>query len=144
MVKKVWKNTKNRVMSALLPKVKRGGQAFGILAISTTPIWGDHGPPVWRSLGGGGGAGGHFHVMCPVTAGRNDNFGWQRPQTTNSISCTRLARSTAATCIAVIERTLNSMLIFCATTLERGVVKASEGRLKHLTRSGLAPEWPPW
>ena len=32
------------------PKSKRGGQAFGILAISTAPILEDFG--------------GHFHVMC--------------------------------------------------------------------------------
>ena len=45
--------------------------------------------------------------VCPVTAGRNDNFAGQRPQTANSISCARLARSTAA--VASIERTLNSI-----------------------------------
>ena len=51
MVKKVWKNMKSHVMVCPPPpKSKRGGQAFGILAISTTPIFEDFG--------------GHFHVMC--------------------------------------------------------------------------------
>ena len=95
MVKKVWKKyEKSWDGLPSSPKLKRGGQAFGILAISTTPIfWG-----LWGAFS--------RHV-CPVTAGRNDNFAGQRPQTANSISCARLARSTAV--VASIERTLNSM-----------------------------------
>ena len=95
MVKKVWKNMKNQVMVLpSSPKSKRGGQVFGILAISTTPIfWG-----LWGAFS--------RHV-CTVTAGRNDNFVGQRPLAANSISCARLARSTAA--VASTERTLNSM-----------------------------------
>ena len=124
MVKKVWKKYEKSCGGLpSSPKSKRGGQAFGILAIPTTPIfWG-----LWGAFS--------RHV-CPVTAGRNDNLAGQRPQTTNSISCTRLARSTAA--VASIECTLNSM----RDHRLRDHVRESSGlgerrRLMHFTRSGL-------
>ena len=60
-------------------------------------------PPLFEDFGG------HFHVMCaqlwPV--GTATSLGSVDPQTANSISCARLARSTAA--VALIERKLNSM-----------------------------------
>ena len=71
MVKKVWKKYEKSCDGLpSSPKSKRGGQAFGILAIFTTPIFGG----LWGAFS--------RHV-CPVTAGRNDNFAGQRPQTAN-------------------------------------------------------------
>ena len=105
------------------PKSKRGGQAFGILAIPTTPIsWG-----LWGAFS--------RHV-CPVTAGRNDNLAGQRPLTANSISYTRLARSPAA--VASIERTLNSMRDHrLRDHVRESCGQGERRRPMHLTRSGL-------
>ena len=84
--------------------------------------------------------GGHFHVMCaqlrPV--GTTTSLG-SVPQTANSISCARLARSTAA-----VARWTQ-----CDDHLLRDHVRERCGqggrrRLMHLTRSGLAPGWPSW
>ena len=72
--------------------------------------------------------GGHFHVMCaqlrPVAT--TTSLGSVRRLPTRS-AAPRLARSTAA--VASIDwahAELNAMIIYCATTCERGAVKASD------------------
>ena len=132
MVKKVWKKYEKSCGGLpSSPKSKRGGQAFGILAIPTTPIVGG----LWGAFS--------RHV-CPVTASRNDNLTGQRPQTANSISCTRLARSTAA--VASIERTLNLMRDHrLRDHVQESCGQGERRRLMHLTfrpllRSGLLGE----
>ena len=109
------------------PKSKRGGQAFGILAISTTPIfWG-----LWGAFS--------RHV-CPVTAGRNDNFAGQR-----SADCQldqlRPSRSIDRRCrLDWAHAELNALRDHVRERCGQG----ERRRLMHLTRSGLAPGWPPW
>ena len=132
MVKKVWKKyEKSCDGQPSSPKSKRGGQAFGILAMSTTPtFWGR-----WGAFS--------RHV-CPVTAGRNGNFAGQRPQiTANSISCA----------VSLDRPPLSPRLSARWTQFDdhplRDHVRERCGqgerrRLMHLTRSGLAPGWPPW
>ena len=131
MVRKVWKKYEKSCDGLpSSPKSKRSGQAFGILAIPTNPIfWG-----LWGAFS--------RHV-CPVTVSRNDNLAGQRPQTANSISCTRLARSTAA--VASIERTLNSMRDHrLRDHVRESCGQGGRQRLMHLKRSGLYSGWPPW
>ena len=108
------------------PKSKRGGQAFGILAISTTPIfWG-----LW----------GHFHVMCAQL--RQTSLGSVRRLPTRSAVPVSIDRPP-------LSPRLSARWTQCDDHLLRDHVRERCGqgerrRLMHLTRSGLAPGWPPW
>ena len=131
MVKKVWKKYEKSCDGLpSSPKSKRGGQAFGILAISTTPIfWG-----LW----------GHFHVMCaqlrPV--GTTTSLGSVRRLPTRSAAPVSLDRPP-------LSPRLSARWTQCDDHLLRDHVRERCGqgerrRPMHLTRSGLAPGWPPW
>ena len=117
---KIWK-----IMwwSALLPKIKTRWP-------SLRDPGNTHHPHFLRTLGG------ISRHVCPVTAGRNDNLARQRPQTANSIICSRLARSTAT--VASIERTLNSMRDHrLRDHVRESCGQGERRRLMYLTRSGL-------
>ena len=111
--------------SALLPKIKTRWPS--LLDPGNT-----HHPHFLRTLGA------FSRHVCPVTASRNDNLAGQRPHilTANSISSTRLARSTAA--VAKSERTLNLMQDHRLRDHVRESCGQGEGRrLRHIKRSDL-------
>ena len=114
--------------SALLPKIKTRWP-------SLRDPGNTHHPQFLRTLGG------HFHVMCaqlrPVGTATWLGSVRRVRQTANSISCTRLARSTAA--VASIERTLNSMRDHrLRDHVRERCGQGERRRLMHLTRSAAS------
>ena len=129
MVKKVWKNMKNHVM--VCPPPQNQNEVAKPLGSWQYPP-----PPFSEDFGG------HFHIMCAQL----------RPVgTTTSLGSVRRLPTRSAAPVSLHRPPLSPSARWtqCDDHPLRDHVRERCGqgerrRLMHLTRSGLAPGWPPW